>query len=146
MLLKISEAEKHVHGVPFQISQFLGPPDLWPLVVQLSCGAHGCCRVENICKVSRLLGVVASRGLLVVQFQQVSNGLVLLLWKLDDRPRRLQVGVRTTPRPGEAAQVSGRMGSRSERIRVVRWCRAGRHDGLWGVEPGEIKSLKTKKK
>lgn len=84
--------------------------------------------------------VISLRDLLVVQFQQVGNSLVLLLCKLKDahwtHPR-----IYGTCSPGEAAKVTGGVWSTSEWIRMVWWGQASGHDGPWSVQMGAIKNL-----
>ncbi|PWA28807.1 hypothetical protein CCH79_00012947, partial [Gambusia affinis] len=86
--------------------------------------------------------LLALRRLLVVEFQQVGNNLVLLLSELDDHKPRLHLRrVDALESPAWAAQVVGGVRSGPEWIWAA--CRgdAGRHDGGRSVELGAIKNL-----
>lgn len=80
----------------------------------------------------------------MVQFQEVSNGLVLLLRKLEDNATWLHSMVVRQHSPGGAAQVSSGMWPKSEWVWTVWWCQAGGHNWGWSVELEAIQNLKRK--
>lgn len=77
----------------------------------------------------------------MVQFQEISDGLVLLLGKLDHEPPRPRRRTRSVYPQGEAAQVPGGVRPPSERGGAARWRRECRHDWWWGVEAEAIENL-----
>lgn len=79
--------------------------------------------------------------LLVVKHQQVGDRLVFLRCELDDAPSWLRLRLTALDPPGGAAQVSGGVRSTPEWVRLVWRGLAGRHDGLWSVEPGATENL-----
>lgn len=90
-------------------------------------------------------GPVTAYRLLVVQFQEVSDGLVLLLGKLEDDPARLHWGMDSRMEgisfQGEAAQISGGVWCRSERVWTGWWGPAGGHKWRRSVELEAIEDL-----
>lgn len=101
-----------------------------------SCTAVALCSSE---------GLAASSGLLMVQLQEVGNGLVLLLGELDDGPARLHRRVHAGPRPHGAAQVSNGVVTRSERVWAAWRGQAGGHDRWRSVELKAFKNLTRRK-
>lgn len=86
-------------------------------------------------------GPIAVYRLLVVQFQEVSNGLVLLLGKLEDDPAWLHWTVEGIYFPDEAAQIPGGVWRRSEWVQTGWWGRAGGHKWWRSVELEVIEDL-----
>lgn len=77
----------------------------------------------------------------MVQFQEVSNGLVLLLGQLEDNPAWLHWRVEGIYFEGEAAQISGGVRPRSEQVWTGWWGGAGGHDWWWRIELEAIEDL-----
>lgn len=76
-----------------------------------------------------------------MQFQEVSNGLVLLWGKLEDDPAWLHRRVEGIYFQGEAAQIPGGVWSRSEWVWTRWWGWAGSHNWWRGAEPEAIEDL-----
>lgn len=81
-----------------------------------------------------------------MQFQEVSDGLVLLLGQLEDDPAWLCCWADGVFSPGAAAQVSDGVFPRSEWVWTVRWSQAGGHNRWWSVELETFKCLMVRKK
>lgn len=81
-------------------------------------------------------GIVGRRRLLVVQFEEISDGLVFILGELDNDLAQLsRRGDEGVYYDRAAAQISGVVQCGSEGVCKDRWGDAGGHDGWWCVQP-----------
>ncbi len=76
-----------------------------------------------------------------MQFQEISDGFVFLLGELEDDAAWRRRTLERIYFTGEAAQVSGGVGCRSERVWTGWWGQAGGHDWWGSVELEVIKDL-----
>lgn len=81
-----------------------------------------------------------------MQFQEVSDGLVLVLGELENGPAWLHWWVDGVQSPPGTAKVSSEVWPGSEWVRAVRRGHTGRHNRWWSVELEAVENLMRRDK